>query len=115
MHKYASTTPEARELVAELEFVWDQIKSNPASSSSSSPHQKALGLSQSQSQQQPPSYASIGPERARDEGGGALRMIRPVSEPDDEDEDLDDFDDAAATTNSVTANGESASRSPSSK
>lgn len=26
MHRYATPTPEARELVAELEFVWDQIK-----------------------------------------------------------------------------------------
>ncbi|KAF2146038.1 uncharacterized protein K452DRAFT_242518 [Aplosporella prunicola CBS 121167] len=37
MHKYASPTPDARELVAELEFVWDQVKSNVPSSSSSSP------------------------------------------------------------------------------
>ena len=34
MHTYASSTPEARELVAELEFVWDQIKANEASSGS---------------------------------------------------------------------------------
>jgi hypothetical protein len=34
MHRYASTTPEARELVSELEFVWDQIRSNVPSSSS---------------------------------------------------------------------------------
>ncbi|OXV11123.1 hypothetical protein Egran_01115 [Elaphomyces granulatus] len=39
MHRYASQTPEARELVSELEFVWDQIKSNASSSSSSSPSQ----------------------------------------------------------------------------
>lgn len=39
MHKYAAPTPDARELVSELEFVWDQIKSNAASSSSSSPLQ----------------------------------------------------------------------------
>jgi len=36
MHKYASNTADARELVAELEFVWDQIKNNSASSSNSS-------------------------------------------------------------------------------
>ncbi|PYH46326.1 acyl-CoA-binding domain-containing protein [Aspergillus saccharolyticus JOP 1030-1] len=36
MHQYASQTAEARELVAELEFVWDQIKSNTASLGSSS-------------------------------------------------------------------------------
>lgn len=34
MHRYASTTPEARELVEELEFVWDQIKNNSQHSSS---------------------------------------------------------------------------------
>ncbi|KAF3095827.1 hypothetical protein TWF569_009870 [Orbilia oligospora] len=35
MHRFAVTTPDAKELVAELEFVWDQIKSNQTSSSSS--------------------------------------------------------------------------------
>lgn len=57
MHKYASTSPESRELVAELEFVWDQIKSNYTSStlsSSSIPqhHSSALLITQSQRQQQ---------------------------------------------------------------
>ncbi|RMZ67290.1 acyl binding [Pyrenophora seminiperda CCB06] len=37
MHKFASPSPDSRELVAELEFVWDQVKSNVPSSSSSSP------------------------------------------------------------------------------
>jgi hypothetical protein len=37
MHKYASPSPDSRELVAELEFVWDQVQSNVPSSSSSSP------------------------------------------------------------------------------
>lgn len=41
MHQYASRSPDALELVAELEFVWDQVKSNVPSSSSSSPLQKA--------------------------------------------------------------------------
>ncbi|KAI0192558.1 acyl CoA binding family protein [Xylaria flabelliformis] len=36
MHRYANT-PDASELVAELEFVWDQIKNNSPSSSNSSP------------------------------------------------------------------------------
>ncbi|KAI0484214.1 acyl-CoA binding protein [Xylariaceae sp. FL0804] len=36
MHRYA-TTPDASELVAELEFVWNQIKNNSPSSSNSSP------------------------------------------------------------------------------
>jgi hypothetical protein len=36
MHDYASDTPDARELVSELEFVWNQIKNNsPAATSSS--------------------------------------------------------------------------------
>jgi hypothetical protein len=28
MHKYASPSPDSRKLVAELELVWDQVKSN---------------------------------------------------------------------------------------
>ncbi|KAK8038800.1 hypothetical protein PG993_007211 [Apiospora rasikravindrae] len=36
MHRYA-TTPDARELVSELEFVWSQIKNNSSSTSDSSP------------------------------------------------------------------------------
>lgn len=39
MHKYASSSLESRELVSELEFVWDQVKSNVPSSNSSSPMQ----------------------------------------------------------------------------
>ena len=38
MHQYASPSPDTRELVAELEFVWDQVKSNIDSSSYSSQH-----------------------------------------------------------------------------
>jgi hypothetical protein len=49
MHKFASPSPDSRELVAELEFVWDQVKSNVPSSSSSSPlrtpHQYKSGYS----------------------------------------------------------------------
>ena len=89
MHQFASTTPEARELVSELEFVWDQIKSNAASSSGSSPGQ----LEQSRGQRITiPSYASIGQARPsqRDDGhagSGGLRVLRPVSDRDDEGED----------------------------
>ncbi|KAL8717915.1 MAG: hypothetical protein Q9225_004893 [Loekoesia sp. 1 TL-2023] len=87
MHAYASSTAEARELVAELEFVWDQIKANSnVSSSESSPRgpveRSKLGMS----------YASLGGERRRvrreDEGGGGgLRVLRPVSDGDEEEED----------------------------
>ncbi|PGH34771.1 hypothetical protein GX50_02452, partial [[Emmonsia] crescens] len=54
MNKYASSTLEARELISELEFVWDQIKSNRSSSSSSggSPsHVHVSNTPQSQQQQ----------------------------------------------------------------
>ncbi|TGZ77762.1 acyl-CoA binding protein [Ascodesmis nigricans] len=44
MHKYAYGTAEARELVSELEFVWDQIRSNisPTSTAPSSPALRAI-------------------------------------------------------------------------
>lgn len=70
MHAYASTTPEARDLVAELEFVWDQIKSDPASTSSaSSPDQRAQA-----------SYEGGASQRPED---GELKLLRPASEPDE--------------------------------
>ncbi|CAG8285551.1 unnamed protein product [Penicillium salamii] len=104
MHQYASHTSEARELVAELEFVWDQIKYNVSSSSSSSPL-NAVGV--------PPlsrsAYGSIGgrlaeeyeSERPRRDGRDSrLRVLSPVSQPEDrdgsdhEDEDDDEFEEA---------------------
>ena len=92
MHKYATTTTEARELVAELEFVWDQIKSNSASSSSSSPRR----LARSQARQVPQSYVSTGGPsgsgRADEGGGEGLRMLRPVSDGEEEDEEGEDFE-----------------------
>ncbi|RHZ64285.1 putative GABA permease [Aspergillus thermomutatus] len=95
MHRYASQTPEARELVAELEFVWDQIKSNTSSSSSSSPVQN-VGVPRLPQ----PNYASIGGRLARpnyedriamarddhshgrNHGDSRLRVLSPVSQPD---------------------------------
>ena len=93
MHKYATTTTEARELVAELEFVWDQIKSNSGSSSSSSPGR----LARSQAQQLHQSYVSIGGPSGSgraDEGGGGegLRMLRPVSDGEEEDDEGEEFE-----------------------
>ena len=92
MHRYATTTTEARELVAELEFVWDQIKSNPASSSSSSPGQ----LARSQGQQMPLVHSGVGgppgSERADEGGGQGLRMLRPVSEGEGGDEEGEEFE-----------------------
>ena len=88
MHAYASSTPEARELVSELEFVWDQIKANSnVSSSGSSPRGPVVEES---SRTAGTSYASLGGERRRrDEGGGGggLRVLRPVSDGDEEEEE----------------------------
>ncbi|KAL8756199.1 MAG: hypothetical protein Q9184_004576, partial [Pyrenodesmia sp. 2 TL-2023] len=105
MHQYASSTPEAKELVAELEFVWDQIKDNSNSTSNeSSPkggmtrEEERLGMS----------YASLGDSRRRrireNVGGeGGLRVLRPVSDGDQEEEDDDeDYDE-----NEPGARGES--------
>lgn len=95
MHKFASSTPEGRELVTELEFVWDQIKANSASSSNSSPG-RGLGAQTDQQQQHQSggevmrmSYASLGGlSIGRDDvGDGNLRLLRPVSEDDEEDYD----------------------------
>lgn len=97
MHRYASSTPEARELVSELEFVWDQIKYNAASSSSSSPV-NAVGVPPL-SRHQDSSYGSIGGRlagsssdkyerrNARTEENGhdsRLRVLSPVSQPEEE-------------------------------
>lgn len=94
MHQYASQTPEARELVSELEFVWDQIKYNASSSSSSSPLH-AVGVPPL-SRHQGSSYGSIGGRLAgstnaydrpnvRDDGRDSrLRVLSPVSQPEEE-------------------------------
>lgn len=96
MHRYASSTPEARELVSELEFVWDQIKYNASSSSSSSPL-NAVGVPPL-SRHPDSSYGSIGGRLAgsadtydrpnmRAENNGhdsRLRVLSPVSQPEEE-------------------------------
>ncbi|KAL8670526.1 MAG: hypothetical protein Q9168_004943 [Polycauliona sp. 1 TL-2023] len=94
MHEYASSTPEARELVAELEFVWDQIKNNSNNTSSESSPRGGAGEDSKMGM----SYASLGGSRRRGLGaegaGGGLRVMRPVSEGDDEiyDDDEDEED-----------------------
>ncbi|KAI9673313.1 MAG: hypothetical protein M1829_004079 [Trizodia sp. TS-e1964] len=74
MHKYASTSLDAKELASELEFVWGQIKSNH-SSSSSSPHHK------------PSSQTPFQPT-------APLRILSPMSDEDLAAEESDLFDDA---------------------
>lgn len=123
MHLYASQTAEARELVAELEFVWDQIKYHTASSttSSSSPVQatRTLPSVSVSAAAAPRRYASIDDRMTRslpveedqDEdlaiyrrrsGDSRLRVLSPVSQSDEADvrshrhnneDDNDDNDD----------------------
>ncbi|EED14809.1 Acyl CoA binding protein, putative [Talaromyces stipitatus ATCC 10500] len=105
MHLYASQTAEARELVAELEFVWDQIKYNASSSttSSSSPIQPVKTLPVVVHPAAPRRYASIDDRMTRsmpvemedqDEdlaiyrrrsGDSRLRVLSPVSQSDEAD------------------------------
>ncbi|EEH46825.2 uncharacterized protein PADG_02923 [Paracoccidioides brasiliensis Pb18] len=98
MNKYASSSPEARELISELEFVWDQIKSNSPSSSPTSPvHSSNLPLHQSS--RIPHSRSNYGSQygnirgrisRVEAEELGSrvhgrdprLRVLTPVSQPD---------------------------------
>lgn len=101
MHKYATTTPEARELVAELEFVWDQIKSNSVSSSSTSPGQLGKRGSNSGVDQ---SYINPNQRLSGEESTTAagLRVLRPVSDGDEDDDDADaEFEDAARNPTAV--------------
>ncbi|KAF4512309.1 hypothetical protein G6O67_001467 [Ophiocordyceps sinensis] len=70
MHRYA-TTSDATELVAELEFVWNQIKHNAPSSSSSSP--QAGGSASAARHFQQPLSGTQGP----------MKMLSPMSEDDE--------------------------------
>ncbi|OKL55797.1 hypothetical protein UA08_08853 [Talaromyces atroroseus] len=121
MHMYASQTAEARELVAELEFVWDQIKdnndNNAPSSSSSSPSSPVAPVVPVPAQRR---YGSINeritrlsPNEDPDEdlaiyrrrsGDSRLRVLSPVSQSEEadvvpvpeegvEENDVDDDDD----------------------
>ncbi|KAL8908485.1 MAG: hypothetical protein Q9207_000791 [Kuettlingeria erythrocarpa] len=95
MHQYASSTPEAKELIAELEFVWDQIK---AISNSTSHESSPEGGMTGEEERLGVSYASLAHSRGSktrdDEGGGdRLKVLRPVSDRDQEEEyDEDGFD-----------------------
>ncbi|KAK6361542.1 hypothetical protein TWF730_005262 [Orbilia blumenaviensis] len=83
MHRFATTTPDAKELVAELEFVWDQIKSNQTSSSSST----TAAPQQQQQQQSILSSATTTPRRQISSGlshsqnisAAGLQILPPMS------------------------------------
>ncbi|KAL2865369.1 acyl-CoA-binding domain-containing protein [Aspergillus lucknowensis] len=91
MHTYASQTAEARELVAELEFVWDQVKSN-MSSTASSPVQ-STGFPPLPQAHLQSAYGSISGQLAQQQeyqhmvstarGDSRLRVLSPVSQPDE--------------------------------
>ncbi|KAK8862034.1 Acyl CoA binding family protein [Apiospora arundinis] len=68
MHRFA-TTPDARELVSELEFVWSQIKNNSSSTSDSSPQMNRSIEPQTFAQ---PATGTEGP----------MKVISPMSEDD---------------------------------
>ncbi|KAI0442821.1 acyl-CoA binding protein [Xylaria telfairii] len=69
MHRYANT-PDASELVGELEFVWNQIKNNSPSSSNSSPKGRS-SFSDPRRFQQPLSGSE-----------GPMKILSPMSEDD---------------------------------
>lgn len=113
MHKYAAPSPDAQELISELEFVWGQIKSN-TSSSSSSPGQAidASSLQRSQELHGIAGDRTLRTEGVATQGNSRLRMLSPVSQPEesltrktferaqdevDDEEDEEDFQEARNT------------------
>ncbi|KAF2746715.1 hypothetical protein M011DRAFT_477940 [Sporormia fimetaria CBS 119925] len=81
MHKYAAHHPDSRELVSELEFVWDQVKSNVPSSSSSSPLQtlQSTGLHMAS----PPHYPRLDTRRHVSDDA-PLQIRSPMSQSEEE-------------------------------
>lgn len=97
MHAYASTTPEARELVGELEFVWDQIKGNSTGSESnrSSPLRPTEGGQYPGMTEDAAEQGGRG--RGTEEGGKGkvkMRVLSPVSQGVEEEEEREEFVDA---------------------
>ncbi|RMY74504.1 hypothetical protein D0863_03203 [Hortaea werneckii] len=122
MHEYASGTDEAKELVEELEFVWDQIKSNSNHSSSSersSPLQnleRSGYISSSGNGNNMVSSSAAAMEQTRKEESRGLKVLSPVSQVDeeegmDEDRDIDEeeFVDAPVSQVDIQDFGEHAS------
>lgn len=105
MHRYASTTPEARELVEELEFVWDQIRNNshPASSEHSSPLQMLERRDYMHHHHHGGDHGGGGGSSTAALEGKGLRVLAPMSQADegemvleeeDQEEERDEFVDA---------------------
>lgn len=102
MRKYASPSPDARELVSELEFVWDQVKSNVPSSSSSSPLHTHGGVGLVAID--PPQYPSLDMKMTQSQSENKIRkgelpitVMSPVSQSQEEQaeaEEREEFVDA---------------------
>ncbi|KAI0020456.1 acyl CoA binding family protein [Xylariomycetidae sp. FL0641] len=94
MHRYA-TTPDAKELVTELEFVWNQIKNNSSSSSNSSPQGGRLASFTEQPRRfQPPMSGTEGPMKIlspMSEDDAAEQAYREQQVEDDNNEDNDEY------------------------
>lgn len=73
---------DARELVAELEFVWDQIKNNSPASSNSSPVRAG----------QPPYPTARQLSQQQSGREGPMRILSPVSQDDASSHPIDDLD-----------------------
>ncbi|KAI9718630.1 MAG: hypothetical protein M1828_006638 [Chrysothrix sp. TS-e1954] len=117
MHRYASNTPDAHELVSELEFVWDQIKSNPPSSSSSNsyPLQQTHSGNSPISVNDQPIYPVMSEQGARNPRGKPLRLLSPVSQREEDiteaeqentEEEPEEFVDAQDSRNEDSASEE---------
>lgn len=91
MYRYASQTPEARELVAELEFVWNQIRANATSSSSGSssvPSRHGPAPVQGYTQSYEHRYGSIDGRLHSQQTYGQAEETSHDEEDEDDDEDL---------------------------
>lgn len=77
MHKYASPVKDARALVEELEFVWDQIKNNSSSSAGSSPARSGEYATTDIKQFEKPRSGTEGP----------MRVLSPMSQDDEAERD----------------------------
>lgn len=97
MHKYAST-PNALELVAELEFVWNQVKSNSPSAAGSSSEQSGAGQGEQRSGigggviTSPVTRRFLSPLSGSE---GPMKVLSPMSEEDESERRLAELADQA--------------------
>lgn len=105
MHKYASPSPDARELVSELEFVWDQVKSNVPSSSSSSPLHTHGGVGLVPID--PPQYPSLNSNARQEEREEPpMRVMSPMSQSQEDEAEAEEREEFVDAPDSQTAEEE---------